>query len=159
MPPKNSIITKYTQGGELLKANDYTSYQGYYYEYNGNIFAGKEYSLNSIRLIRAKNEQNNTLLTNTSTFTYGVISGINPPKNNPVASLPTETGRVSNRSTRFFYKKYNDNIIKETDKNGYKSLQNNPIYQTTFIGEYNGIFQGINQAEQQIPGVKAFLAV
>lgn len=159
MIPKNLIVTKYTQGGELLRTDDYSSYQGYYYEYNGRIFTGKEYSLNSIELIKIGNENNNTLLTNSSTFTYGAVSGINLPKPNSVTSLPTDTTKaVSNRPIRFFYKKYNDTIIKEIDKNGYKLLQNNPIYQTTFIGEYNGIFQTVDQAEQQVPGVKVFLA-
>jgi hypothetical protein len=159
MIPKNLIVTKYTQGGELLRTDDYSSYQGYYYEYNGRIFTGKEYSLNSVELIKTGNENNNTLLTNPSTFTYGAISGVNVPTNRSITSLPTDTTKaISNRSIRFFYKKYNDNVIKETDKNGYKLLQNNPIYQTTFIGGYNGIVQNIDQANQQVPGVKDFLA-
>jgi len=160
MVPKNLIVTKYTQGGELLRTDNYSSYQGYYYEYSGKMFIGKEYSLNSIELIKAKNENNNPLLTNPSTFNYGAITGINLPTNKSITSLPTDiTKAISTRLIQFFYKKHNDNIIKETDKNGYISLQNNPIYQTTFIGKYNGIVQTIDQAEQQVPGVKAFLSV
>jgi len=163
MVPKNLIVTKYTQGGELLRTDNYSSYQGYYYEYSGKMFIGKEYSLNSIELIKAKNENNNPLLTNPATFNYGAITGINLPTNKLITSLPSKSNREhggsEDRPIRFFYKKHNDNIIKETDKNSYISLQNNPIYQTTFIGRYNGIFQTADQADQQIPGVKLFLVV
>ena len=78
----------------------------------------------------------------------------------PVASIPTSTGVSPDRSTRFFYKKHNDNIIKETDENGYKSLQKqkSPIYDTTYIGTYNNVSQSIEQANTQLPGLKEFLA-
>mgnify|MGYP000061509656 CR=1 FL=1 len=43
------------------------------------------------------------------------------------------------------------------DEDSYKSLQSQPVYQTTFVGTYNGTTQTIDQADQQVPGLKAFL--
>ena len=61
----------------------------------------------------------------------------------------------------FFYRKINQTPIKinRTDEETYKSLQNNAIYQTTFVGNYQGATQNPEIAEQQMPGLKAFLGV
>ena len=158
MIPANLIVSKYTQGNEFIRTDDYKDYQGYYYEFNGKAFTGKKYSLDSIEIIRKNSDQVNPLLSNPSTFNYGAISGVNIPSNPPIASLSNKSNSPNfDTLTRFFYKKYNDNIIKETNENSYKSLQTNPIYQTAFIGTYQGRTQTIDEANQQIPGIKSFL--
>ena len=60
---------------------------------------------------------------------------------------------------KFFYQKINQSpiIIKEIDEDTYKALQNNPLYQTTFIGTYNNKTQTPEIAETQMPGINAFL--
>ena len=50
-----------------------------------------------------------------------------------------------------------EHLIKEVDENGYVSLQSQPVYQTTFIGTYQGKTQSVEQAESQLQGLKSFL--
>jgi len=161
--PKNVIVTsKYTSGNEFVYAQTSTPYQGYYYEFNGKTFAGKELKANDPEILKITSDKVNRLFNKEiSTAVYSLVSGVTSQilTTPSVKSIPTTTDRFAYQSTRFFYKKYNNNLIKETDENGYKSLQSQPIYQTTFIGKYNGIVQTVDQAEQQVPGVKAFLSV
>ena len=156
--PTNIIVTKYTPGGEFVNMLTNAPYQGYYYEYNNRTFAGNQYSVNAPEIVRINSQNHNKLYNNTQTAIYSVSSGIKSKDitTPPVASLPF-SGIDPTISTRFFYKKYNSNIIKETNEDGYKSLQKNPIYQTTFVGTYNGKTQTIDQANLQVPGLKAFL--
>jgi len=159
--PKNIIVSnKYTSGNEFVYAKTSSPYQGYYYEFNGKTFAGKEFKANDPEILKiTSNKVNKMLNKGISTAIYSLASGITSQmiSTPPVASLPSVTDRFSDRSTRFFYKKYNSNIIKETNEDGYKSLQKNPIYQTTFVGTYNETTQTIDQANLQVPGLKAFL--
>lgn len=159
--PKSNIVTgKYTQGGEFVNILTNIAYQGYYYEYNNKTYAGKEYSINAPELVKINSQNHNKLYNNTQTAIFSISSGIQSKDitTPPVSSLP-HSGIDFFNSTVFFYKKYNDTVIKKTDENGYKTLQKNPIYQTTYIGTYNGVIQNIDQANQQVPGLKAFLAV
>ena len=159
--PLNTIITgKYTSGGEFVNTLTNNPYQGYYYEYNNKTYAGQEYSSTAPEIIKLDSYKYNKLYNSYNTAVYSVSSGVTSQMMStpPVASLPSTTANnILNRSTRFFYKKYNDNLIKETDENGYKSLQSQPVYQTTFVGTYNGTTQTVDQANQQVPGVKVFL--
>jgi hypothetical protein len=163
MVPSNLIVSKYTQGSEFIRADNYASYQGYYYELRGKTYIGKEYNINAVELLKVNSNQVNTLIANPSTAVYGAVSEVNIPQPPTVASLPFQSNSTptfpNNTSIRFFYKKYNDNIIKEINENGYKSLQPQPIYQTTFIGTYKGKTQTIDQADQQISGLKTWLSV
>jgi len=156
--PTNIIVTKYTPGGEFVNMLTNAAYQGYYYEYNNRIFAGNQYSVNAPEIVRINSQNHNKLYNNTQTAIYSVSSGIKSKDitSPPVSSLPYP-GISLTTSTKFFYKKHNDNIIKKIDEDSYKSLQKNPIYQTTFIGVYNGKTQTIDQANQQMPGLKSFL--
>lgn len=159
--PSNIITTKYTSGGEFVNALTNVAYKGYYYEYNNRTYAGDQYSVNAPEIVKINSQNHNRLYNNIQTAIYSVSSGIQSKDITaiPVASLPSSFPEVNPTSlTRFFYKKHNDNIIKKTDEDGYKSLQKNPIYQTTFIGTYNNKTQTIDQANQQVPGLKAFLA-
>ena len=158
--PKNQLKENlYTSGGEFVNAATNAPYQGYYYEYQNGTYAGKEFNPTASQIIRINSPKQNKLLNSSPTAVYSLVSGITSQTLNKTKpqTLPSITEKISNRSTRFFYKKYNDNIIKEVDENNYKSLQSQPVYQTTFIGTYNGKNQTINEADQQVSGVKAFL--
>jgi hypothetical protein len=132
--PKNQILeNQYTRGGEFYTSSDGKNYQGYYcIILSTKFFTGKTYDSTSKPLTKR-----------TET----------PSTSNPT-SLPKQ-----NSPTRFFIRKVNVQpiIIKEVDENTYESLQNNPIYQTTYVGVYNGNNQTPDQAEKQMPGIKTFL--
>lgn len=154
--PKNIIQTgKYTSGGEFVEELSNKPYQGYYYELNGSLYTGKEYSVNAVKII--KNQNQNQLYNNSNTAMFSFMSGITSQQ----LSVPSINSISANTtSTRFFAQKINVNpiIIKETDEKSYVSLQGTPLYKTTFIGSYNGVNQNVNQAEAQIPGLKTFLS-
>ena len=159
--PKSYIVTvKYTSGGEFVESSSNAPYQGYYYELNNKFYSGKEYSPTAPEIIRIQSPERNRLLNNIPTAIYSLISGITSKSISapPIKILPSEKYSI-NKSIRFFCKKINSDIIKEIDEQTYKSLQSQPIYQTTFIGIYNGKTQTVDQADQQVPGLKAFLAV
>ena len=42
--PSNQIIHKYTMGNEYVNLSTGKLYQGYYYEFNGKKFTGKEFN-------------------------------------------------------------------------------------------------------------------
>lgn len=158
--PSNIVTTKYTPGGEFVNILTNVAYQGYYYEYNNRTYAGNQFNINAPEIVKINSQNHNKLYNNTQTAIYSVSSGIKSKDitATPVSSLPYP-GISLTTSTKFFYKKHNDNVIKKIDEDGYKSLQKNPIYQTTFVGTYNNKTQTIDQANQQVPGLKAFLAV
>jgi hypothetical protein len=159
--PKNIIIpSKYTSGGDFVNAATNAPYQGYYYEYQNGTYAGQEFNPTASQIIKIDSPKQNKLLNSLPTAIYSLVSGITSQTLSKPApqSLSSVVDQISDRPTRFFYKKYNDNIIKEIDENGYKSLQSQPIYQITFIGTYQGKTQSIEQAESQLPGIKSFLA-
>jgi len=160
--PKNSIKEgKYTAGGEFIVESTNVNYVGYYYKLNGALYAGKSYDVKAPKLVPVIN-RNQLLTKGLSTAVYSVVSGITSqmlrqPLINSIPSVPLPNNPTS--SLKFYCKKINSNIIKEIDETTYNSLQSQPIYQSTFIGTYNKKTQTVDQAEQQVPGVKAFLAV
>ena len=159
--PKNNIIAgKYTSGGEFVILSTNAPYQGYYYELNNKFYLGKEYSPSAQEIIRIQSPEKNRLLNSLPTAIYSLVSGVTSKSIStpPVNVIPSETNTKINKSVRFFCKKINSDIIKEIDEQTYKSLQNQPIYQTTYIGVYLDKAQSMEQAESQLSGVKAFLA-
>ena len=159
--PKNNIIAgKYTSGGEFVILSTNAPYQGYYYELNNKFYSGKEYSPTAPEIIRIQSPEKNRLLNSLPTAIYSLVSGVTSKSIStpPVNVIPSETNTKINKSVRFFCKKINSDIIKEIDEQTYKSLQNQPIYQTTYIGVYLDKAQSMEQAESQLSGVKAFLA-
>jgi hypothetical protein len=73
--PRNIIIeAKYTQGKEYMTIDTYKEYQGYYYELNDKIFAGKEFDVFAPELIRLSSNKINPLLTRLSTYAYAALS-------------------------------------------------------------------------------------
>jgi len=167
--PKNIIQTgKYTSGNEFVEEKTNKPYQGYYYELNGSLYTGKEYSIDAIKII--KKQDQNQLYNSSDTALFSLVSGITSqqltvPPINSINNVPfTDTARyiegvLLEKSTRFFAQKININpiIIKEVDEKSYVSLQGTPLYKTTFIGRYNSVDQTIDQAEAQMPGLKTFL--
>ena len=150
--PQSQIVTsKYTSGKEYIFNSTYREYIGYYYELNGKLFAGKEFSTTSPELIRMDSNKVNSLLTHPSTYVYGKISGVKIP-NIKITQLPNDLSRELN----FYCKKINDNNIKIINEENYISLKSNPLYQTTYLGIYKGKYQSTEQAEIQLPGIKAF---
>jgi hypothetical protein len=164
--PKNIIqVGKYTSGGEFVEEKTNKPYQGYYYELNGSLYTGREYSIDAIKII--KKQDQNQLYNSSNTALFSLVSGITsqqltvPPINSTNVNSLYNEGLRSYSSTRFFIQKINVNpiIIKEVDEKSYISVRGNPLFKTTFIGNYNGVNQTIDQAEKQMPGLKTFLSV
>ena len=153
--PKNIIETgKYTTGGELVYKETQASYKGYYYILSNRYFVGKEYIANAPELIKI--QQSNTLLYRPSTAIFSAVSGVTSKslRSPKVASI--QPNIESNPTpVRYFSQQVNVKpiIIKEISKETYDSLQGNSLFTTTFVGPT----QNIDQAEKQIPGLRAFL--
>jgi hypothetical protein len=153
--PKNIIQTsKYTSGDEFVEEKTNKPYQGYYFELNGSLYTGKEYSIDAIKII--KKQDQNQLYNSSNTALFSLISGITSQQ---LSIPPINSVSINTTSTRFFSQKININpiIIKEVDKNSYVSIQGNALHKTTFIGNYNGVDQNTEQAYSQMPGLKEFL--
>ena len=160
--PKNIIIeAKYTQGNEYMYTNTQNPYQGYYYELNDKIFAGKEFSVDANELQRITPSNINTFLTKASTYVYGVLSGIKLNNTIPASIVAGNSDKIG--GLRYFYKKINVTpmIIRETNEETYKNLNNDPSYQfvTVLYDEFNLPDQNsLNNAEKQLPGIKDFIS-
>ena len=78
----SNIITEnqYTAGKEYMYLTTYKEYIGYYYIINDKYFTGKTYNSNSssFELIKIEKENTNLLLTQASTYIYGLISLSHP---------------------------------------------------------------------------------
>jgi hypothetical protein len=163
--PKNLIVeSKYTIGNEYILLSSYQQYQGYYYEINGKYFAGKEFDQNAPELQKRSSPKSNSLLTLASTFLFGKLSGINVNSNTIPTYVyqPTEEDYGQGYSIRYFYKKNNINpiLIREINKETYDLLLNNPLYQVILIRwTIRPENVNIDEAEKQMPGLKAFLGV
>lgn len=156
--PKNKIKTgKYTSGNEFVELLTNKSYQGYYYEMNGKFYIGKEFNANAVELVRVQ-QQNQLYNGSQNLALFSFISGIASqallfPKVTSVQ--PNIEGNPT--PIRYFSQQVNVNpiTIKEINKETYEALQGNALYKTTLIGPE----QSIDQAEKQMPGLKAFLSV
>jgi len=162
--PQNKIVkSKYTTGKEYMFETTYREYQGYYYELNGKLFAGKEFNSNAPILIKINSDNVNKLLTNPQTYAYGRVSGTKV-KTNKIVSLPqSDTSSLIDKGGEYFLQFYcskiNSNIIKSIDEQTYVNLQSNPLYKTTYIGTYNNKNQIPDDAEKQLSGIKTFLGL
>ena len=98
------------------------------------------------------------MLNNSSTALFSAISGITSQVLRAVKTPAIQSNIESNSvPIRYFMRQVNVQpvTIKEISKEAYDSVQGNPLYQTTFVSKD----QSIDQAERQLPGVKAFLLV
>ena len=158
--PSNIIQTgKYTSGGEFVEELSNKPYQGHYYELNGSLYTGKEYSVNAVKII--KKQDQNQLYNNSNTAVFSFMSGITSQQLSSVIvkGNPFTDGTAHGDIVSFYSRQLNINpiIIKNIDEKTYLSLQGNPLYKTTFIGNYNDVNQNENQAYSQMPGLKTFL--
>ena len=155
--PKNIIETGlYTSGKEFVYKTTQAPYKGPYYALNDSYYVGKEYNDKADEIIKIV--QSNTLLNNSSTALFSAISGITSQVLRAVKTPAIQSNIESNSvPIRYFMRQVNVQpvTIKEISKEAYDSVQGNPLYQTTFVSKD----QSIDQAERQLPGVKAFLLV
>ena len=159
--PANQIVkSKYTIGKEYMFESTYREYQGYYYESNGKLFAGKEFNINAPVLIKINLNNINPLRTNPATLVYGTISGIKlntipPPSVISKSNILTEK--------RYFYKKVNSNpiLIKEINEDTFNSMQSNPLYQTISVDIPKGGFfanqSSLETYNKIMPCIKSFI--
>ena len=159
--PLNIIQTgKYTSGGEFVEELSNKPYQGHYYELNGFLYTGKEYSVNAVKIIKKQNQ--NQLYNNSNTAMFSFMSGITSQQLSSITVKGIPFGELPHGENLSFYSRQlniNPIIIKSIDEKTYLSLQGNPLYKTTFVGNYNGVNQNVDQAEAQVPGLKTFLSV
>jgi hypothetical protein len=172
--PQNQIVeSKYTVGKEYLLLSTHKEYQGYYYELNNKIFAGKEFNTNAPEIVKITSDKVNPLLLNPNTTKYGLLSKIKLNNNefNHTYFKPSEDEVKKGQVLRYFAKKVNSNpiLIREINKETYNNLISDPLYITISIINYligdgedtsnNYIFDfdDLNKAEEKIPGIKAFL--
>lgn len=160
--PKNKIKeSKYTSGGEFIEEITNKMYKGYYYELNNSFYTGKEYDVKSLKLIKVENR--NKFLTKGSPLAmFSILSGLTSQKFQipKINNIPTNKFSTNiNNDLQFYYTEINKEpiIIKEIDENTYKQIKSNPIYKTTYVGDYKGKTQTLEEANQQIPGLKTFL--
>jgi len=159
--PQNQLTVKYTSGNEYLDIITYKEYQGYYYIINDRYFTGKTYTgSGSLELIKIQSKNNNLLLTQASTYLYGLLS--KTKLNNSSPSSIVSVGNI-NKKIRYFSKQINVNpiLIKEISKDTFDKFQNNPFYQVISIefpeGGYFGNQENLDKAEKQMPGIKPFI--
>jgi hypothetical protein len=153
MIPSNSIIYKYTPGGELINALTYETYKGYYYEINGKMYAGKEFDISAIELIKATSENVNSLKKNSITSLYGYLTNITLPNSNlPSISINEEPGEF-----KYVAKKNNTSKIFLVSEETYLKEKNNPLYTILEIPynlEYGFLLK--EEDEKTMPGIIAF---
>jgi hypothetical protein len=159
--PQNQIVAnKYTAGKEYMYKDTYREYQGYYYELNNKLFAGKEFNSNAPELVLLPKNDNvpfgfNDLLTRASTYVYGKVSGV---KTNST-KIPSYIYRFDTNKRYFAYNIVN-RLIKEINKETFDTLLSNSLYRTIELTYQKGFSpEELNKAEQTIPGIKTFVSV
>jgi hypothetical protein len=151
--PQNQIVkSKYTSGNEYVFVSTYKLYQGYYYETNGKVFAGREFNVNNPELISVKSTIINTLLTKASTYVYGKIS-----KNIIPTSVPKSHFFQYDSEVRYYSYQINQNLIKEINETTFNDIQFNSLYKTVFLSFKGGFNKDeLIVAERTIPGITTF---
>ena len=157
--PANIIEIKYTPGNDFVFSLNYKYYQGYYYELNGKIFAGKEFNANSPELIKPNSNNVNTLLTDSKTYVYGFISKVKSSQlSSPrFISIPKVDLDIDTEGDETYYAKklnVNPTIIKQINKETFDELKQDPFYQVISLKPDRS---NLDQADKQMPGLKSFL--
>lgn len=151
------INFKYTSGNEYVLQKTLKEYQGYYFEFGNEIYAGNRFELNiNNKLVKSSN------IGNTPLEAYEIIIGTKIPRSQTVLSFPFnptiedfERGSV----IRYFVKKNNriDNII-ETNKSTFKEIQFNPLYQTLEVNYSFAITEEeLDELDKKMSGLKVFI--
>jgi hypothetical protein len=160
--PQNIITeNQYTAGKEFMYVATYKEYIGYYYIANDRYFTGKTYNSNSssFELIKIEKENTNLLLTQASTYIYGLLSknstkNLSLPKFN---SVPKSNLDIDQEGVETYYAKQlnvTPILIKQINKDTFNSLQSNSFYEVVSI---NPSYSNLDEAEKKMPGIKAFL--
>lgn len=134
--PSNLFLSKYTTEGKFVVKNTYAPYKGYYYTINNKVYAGQQYDINSPELITVEEANLSTRASSVDVYTYTAVSKNSVTPTPPVPHIPfapTNEDFSNGFAMRYFYKKVNEDIIRETDRESYASIQGNPIYQTTEV--------------------------
>jgi hypothetical protein len=154
----SNIITenKYTLGKELLYAKTYKEYQGYYYEINDKLFAGREFDPKALQLIRINSLDINLLRLNPKTATYGNLTKTILP-NNRIISIPFDP----QSGLKYLAKQLNSSPIRIffVSKETYEREKTNSLYSFTLVffePEFGFTITDINRKE--IPEIDIFLA-
>jgi hypothetical protein len=138
MIPADKILeNQYTSGNEYFVISTGKYYQGYYcIVLNTKFYTGKTY-------------------TNQSEELTNIVPAQQQP---PLTSLPPQ-----GNSIRYFIKKINQFpiIIKEINEQTYNNYKNNPFYQSIAVklpaSDFKIDTKELDQANKQMPGLKAFL--
>lgn len=154
--PSNSLIVKYTSGGEYALIESQKEYQGYYYEFGNRKYAGKEWDIDNPEIIEISKislEYN----------AFPAIKIINDNRNNgSPGNYVFDYSNPSSYSSGFRYfcvKVNNPTLIREINEADFKKFTNNPLYKTVALA-FGEQFSpsDINQAEKIIPGIRYFLS-
>jgi hypothetical protein len=162
--PKSLIITsKYTSGKEYMFKSTQKEYKGYYYELNGNFFAGKEYKSNANELLKISINNINPFLSRALTSTYGFLSNIKILDSKPIgkAFIFDDNDIKNGYKIRYFAKKLNvtPTLIKEINEEEYKTLQSNLLYQVITIKYLLNNDNDLYKFNQLMPGLGDFLSL
>jgi hypothetical protein len=161
--PKNQIQYKYTIGKEYMYKNTFKEYQGHYYIINNNIFAGKEFNIDSPELVVLKSKGVNSIQSNPEVERYIKLAKNLPPLDEtppkPLENILEGVPDDGSSYTAYFYKKILDNkdiLIKQISKVTFDTLKNDPTHQTISVlvdqGDAGISFEEINRAEKEMPG-------
>jgi hypothetical protein len=154
--PSNIIIeNKYTLGKELIYAKTYKEYQGYYYEINDKLFAGKEFDPRALQLIKINSFDVNLLRINPKTSSYGNLTNTKLPTNKLI-SIPF----VFNSGLKYLAKQLNSSPIRIffVNEETYNREKNNPLYSFTVVAfNYEAGFNITDQNIKEIPEIEIFL--
>jgi hypothetical protein len=156
IPSNITVKSQYTAGKQYMYESTQREYQGYYYEMNGKIFAGKEFSSNAPTLLKITPNNINSLLTSAATYVYGKITGTKIPISIPSSYYfnPDTTDNIF----RYFTKKMNDNIIKEINEDTFNQIKANPMYVSVSLYYQSNFNENeLNKAEEKIPGLKTYI--
>jgi len=157
--PQNIIVeSKYTQGNEYIFISTYKKYQGYYYEINGKIFAGKEFNIYAPELMKISSNKINNLLTKAATYAYGMLSKQNINKS--IEPISYFYNNENSTNFRYFISKTNvkPSIIKEINEDAFKEYKNNNLYNSIALSYPNKFIESeVIKAESTIPGIKIYL--
>ena len=155
--PSNLIKTKYTIGGEFMFTLTQREYKGYYCEFNGKFYVGKEFNINAPELTRISvGNRLNNLFNKAGTYAYNLLSNASLNNNNqPQSYIYDYKSNIRYFIAKILTQPY---IIKEVDSTTYKQLQGNALYTTValfFEGGFNN--KELDEAEKKIPGLKNFI--
>jgi len=153
--PLNQIVTsKYTIGKEFIVESTYEDYQGYYYEFNDNYYAGKKFNIAAPKLVKLTSNKINPLKKNPNTSAYGNIAKVLVSQLGKVKLIPF----LYKEGIRYFVKKENDNVIKEVDKQTFEQFSLDPLYVSLSVNfTYNISGEKLNELDKKMPGIKDYI--